>query len=44
MPEANEPMAELAVVTTATTTAAVSARSGISNRVLTNLVGAPAVL
>ena len=39
MPEANEPMLELAAVTTATTMAAVSARSGISKRVRTNFTG-----
>ena len=37
MPEANEPMLKLAVVTTATTMATASARSGISNGVRRNL-------
>ena len=39
MPEANEPMLELAAVTTATTMATVSARSGISKRVRMNFTG-----
>ena len=43
IPEANEPMVELAVVTTATTMAAVTARSGMSKRVRTNCTGAPLV-
>ena len=43
MPEANEPMLWLAVVTTATTIAAASARSGISNGVRRNFFGGPEV-
>ena len=41
MPDANEPMLELAVVTTATTMAAASARSGISKAVRRNSFGGP---
>ena len=41
MPEAKEPMLELAVVTTATTIAAASARNGISKRVRRNFAGTP---
>ena len=39
MPDANEPMLELAAVTTATTSAAVKARSGMSKRVRTKATG-----
>ena len=39
IPEANEPMLELAAVTTATTRAAVNARSGMSKRVRAKATG-----